>query len=170
MKEDVLFQSLLLGNDWKLEPGRTHIIKERRPELAVDCFIQLLERGYEGLYITRQHPDHIEQAYRMRGSRIIWLSTMLGKDHIDPHNLSSLTNLICNFLNDSGARVVALDGLEYLVVNNDFDRVLRFVECVSEAAANKGTVLLISVDERAFEEREMAFIEKNSNSLLPKPN
>src|SRR5207244_13615888 len=33
------------------------------------------------------------------GDRIVWLSTTLGKDYVDPHNLNSLSHLIPNFGN-----------------------------------------------------------------------
>jgi archaellum biogenesis ATPase FlaH len=102
---------------------------------------------------------------RRRGDkeiRVVWLSTTLGKDYIDPHNLNSLSNLIGTFLNEGPRSLLLVDGLEYLMINNDFARILHFLEYVNEQIALRRAALILSVDERAFESKELAYIERNT--------
>ncbi|HYM39913.1 MAG TPA: DUF835 domain-containing protein, partial [Thermoplasmata archaeon] len=70
-----------------------------------------------------------------------------------------------NFVSDGPRAVILLDGLEYLMINNDFPRILHFLEYVNEQVAMKRAVLILSVDDRAFEPKELALIERNTVTL-----
>jgi len=161
-EEDELFHRLLFGRRRELEDGRSYVVKERKPERGLAFFLGLVDKGYRPLFVTRQHPNHVQKEYAGREIRAIWLSTTLGKDYIDPHNLNSLTNVIASHITAGGKAVVLLDGLEYLMINNDAIRMFKFLEYVNEVVAQSQSVLLISVDERAFEPRDMALLERNA--------
>ena len=164
-EEDDLLKSLLFGKQKELEEGRAYLTKEKKPERAVAYFRKAIESGFRPLYVTRQHPNHVLRAHAGRGIRVVWLSTTLGRDYVDPHNLNSLTNLVTNFVADGPRAVILLDGLEYLMINNDFPRILHFLEYVNEQVAMKRAVLILSVDDRAFEPKELALIERNTVAL-----
>lgn len=159
--EDELLKDLLFGKKRDLEEGRAYLVKEKKPEKALAVFHQSVDSGWRPLYITRQHPNHVARRRGDKDIRVVWLSTTLGKDYIDPHNLNSLSNLIGNFLNDGPRAVILLDGIEYLMINNDFPRILHFLEYVNEQIALRRAALILSVDERAFEAKELAYIERN---------
>jgi len=164
-EEDDLLRSLLFGKQKELEEGRTYLTKEKKPERALAHFRRAIQSGFRPLYVTRQHPNHIARSHAGKEIRVVWLSTTLGRDYVDPHNLNSLTNLISNFVADDPRGVILLDGLEYLMINNDFPRILHFLEYVNEQVAMKRAILLLSVDDRAFEPKELALIERNTVTL-----
>ena len=161
-EEDELLKDLLFGKKKDLEEGRAYLVKEKKPEKALAVFHQSVDSGWRPLYVTRQHPNHVVRRRGDTDIRVVWLSTTLGKDYIDPHNLNSLSNLIGNFLNDGPRAVILLDGIEYLMINNDFARILHFLEYVNEQIALRRAALILSVDERAFEAKELAYIERNT--------
>jgi hypothetical protein len=164
-EEDDLLNSLLFGKKKELEEGRSYILKEKKPEKALASFHHAIEQGLRPIYITRQHPNHVMRVYKGRETRVVWLSTTLGKDYVDPHNLNSLSNMLSNFMADGGRAVILLDGLEYLMINNDFPRILHFLEYVNEQIAIHKSILLLSLDERAFDEKELALLERNTVTL-----
>jgi hypothetical protein len=163
--EDDLLKSLLFGKQRELEEGRTYLTKEKKPEKALAYFRKAIESGFRPLYVTRQHPNHVPRAHAGKEIRVVWLSTTLGRDYVDPHNLNSLTNLVSNFVADEPCAIILLDGLEYLMINNDFPRILHFLEYVNEQVAMKRAILVLSVDDRAFEPKELALIERNTVAL-----
>lgn len=160
--EDELFEQLAFGRRRTLEHGRLYLIKERKPGRAWAQFARALDDGHEGLYVTRQHPNHVETRWDPKTLKIVWLSTTLGRDYVDPHNLGALTNLINAFTETPRESIVLLDGLEYLMINNDFPRILKFVEYLHEIVSQRSCLLVLSVDDRAFEPKEMALIERNA--------
>lgn len=160
--EEELFRRLAFGEPQTLDAGRAYLVKERKPGKAWDLFDRMLNDGFEGLYVTRQHPNHVLSVHGPRTLKVVWLSTTLGRDYVDPHNLSALTNLINGFVDSSRRAIILIDGLEYLRLNNDGDRVLKFIEYLDEIVMQRQGVLLLSLDDRAFDPRELAFIERNS--------
>jgi len=102
-KEDELLKDLLFGKKKDLEEGRAYLMKEKKPEKALSAFQRAVDAGWRPMYITRQHPNHIVRRRGEKEIRVVWLSTTLGNDYIDPHNLNSLSNLIANFVNDGPA-------------------------------------------------------------------
>lgn len=115
----------------------------------------------QGLIITRQFPNEVRTAFYLQTTPIIWLSTVAGKDNIDPAKLSLLTDMLANFMERSQNGVVLVDGLEYLVTSTDFPRVLKAVDRWTEVAMTSSTRLILSIDPRAFDARELALLEKN---------
>ena len=160
--EDELFRKLVFGGTRRLDEGHSYLVKERKPGKAWSYFLAELNDGLEGLYVTRQHPNHVERHHGPKMLKVVWLSTTLGRDYVDPHNLGALTNLINTFTDAPRPTVILLDGLEYLMINNDYARILKFVEYLHEIVMQRRCILLTSVDDRAFEPKEMAFLERNS--------
>ena len=160
--EDELFHRLVFGGTHRLDTGRSYLVKERKPGKAWTYFAGALDDGFEGMYVTRQHPNHVDKRHGPRTLRVVWLSTTLGKDYVDPHNLGALTNLINTFSKGLRRSVILLDGLEYLMINNDYPRILKFVETLHEIVMQRDCALIVSVDDRAFDPKEMAFLERNT--------
>lgn len=164
-QEDELFARLAFGKRVQLEEGQSYLVKEKKSGKAWAYLAETLDEGYEGLYITRQHPNHVRRRESLQTLRTVWLSTTLGKDYVDPHNLGALTNLINAFTEPPRRTVILIDGLEYLMINNDYPRILKFIEYLHEIVMQRRCILILSVDERAFEPREMAFLERNTALL-----
>jgi len=148
---------------------------ESFPCESLDCRQCLLPcpcrecRKYEsrpqGLVITRQFPDQIRSQFFIQTTPIIWLSTVAGKDNLNPGKLSLLTDMLINFMEKSKNGVVLVDGIEYLMTSNEFSRVLRAVDTWTETAMVSEARLIISLDPRAFDPRELALLEKNKEIM-----
>jgi len=127
----------------------------------------LYEDRTQGLVVTRRHPSEIRIDYLIQTTPVIWLSSIPGKDNMDPAKLSILTDMIVNFLEKSGNGVVLVEGMEYLMTANDFPKVLRAVDRWSEAVMANSARLVISLDPRAFDQKELALIERNREVVNP---
>lgn len=161
--DDELLKQLLLERRDELEDGRVYLLKERKPVRARELLRGCGDGGRRLLYVTRQHPSHVA---RELGSavRVVWLSTTIGTDYVDPHNLNSLMTLITEFLDQDGEpkSAVLIDGVEYLMINNPPERVFKFLDFLDEAIATRSAVLLASIDARAFEPKQLALLERNA--------
>jgi archaellum biogenesis ATPase FlaH len=61
--------------------------------------------------------------------------------------------------------VILLDGIEYIVSNNDFTKVLRMIDQISDNIAQSKCTMIIPVDPRAFDQRQLALLERNMEKL-----
>lgn len=163
---DELFRDIFLGKGREtFRDGHSYFLREKKHDVALDYLTNLMESGYSGLYITRRHPDHVARRRGRDGMKMIWLSTTLGRDYVDPHNLGSLSSIITSFIDKGGKTAILLDGLEYLMINNDFPRVLKFIEHINEIVMQKHALFLVSIDSRAFDSRELALLERNADVI-----
>lgn len=121
----------------------------------------------QGLIVTRQYPHEVRAKYFLQTTPIIWLSSVAGNDNMDPAKLSLLTDNLVNFMEKSQNGVVLVDGLEYLVTSNDFSRLLKAVDRWSETAMTSNSVLIVSVDARSFDPKELAIMERNREVVRP---
>jgi len=160
LDEDLFRELFKEAGKVELEDGLSYIIKERRNKKGMLFFTKLITKGYQGLYITRQHPKHISKTFDTNGMNIVWLSTTLGNNYVDPHNISTLLNMVKNFVEINDKSVIFLDGVEYLMINNVYNRVVRLIEQIKDMMVQANSIFLISVDERAFEPKELSLLEK----------
>ncbi len=142
----------------KLDRGYCYIVKEEKPKLSFRLFEELTSNT-PGLFVTRTYPNRLREIVRLGNSKVIWLSHTPGKDHYHPSALSSLTNAIFGVLESKGP--VLVDGFEYLVIQNGFNQTLQFVENLNEFVMQNGSIVLIPINPRAFEQKELALLERN---------
>lgn len=119
----------------------------------------------QGLIVTRQYPGDIRSQFFIQTTPIVWLSTVAGEDNLDPAKLSLLTDMLSNFMERAQNGVILVDGIEYLMTSNEFSRVLKTVDRWSEIAMTSSSRLIISLDPRAFEPRELALLENNKEVI-----
>lgn len=121
----------------------------------------------QGLIVTRRYPFEIRAEHFIQTTPIIWLTSLPGKDNMDPAKLSLLTDMIVNFVEKSHNGVVLVEGIEYLMTANDFSKVLRAIDQWSEAVMSQSSRLIISLNPEAFDPRELALIERNRELVKP---
>ena len=121
----------------------------------------------QGLVVTRLFPTDVRKRYFLQTTPILWLSTVAGKDNMDPAKLSVLTDFLVTSMEKSQNGVVLVDGIEYLITSNDFQRVLRSIDRWTETAMTSSTRLIITLDPGAFDEKELAMLERNKEVVRP---
>lgn len=157
---------------YDLIPGRTYVVEESPSDISFDAFVNIVSTSVNGskktvgLAISRQHPDLIKEKYGLEATPIYWLATRAGDDVIAPTNLGILTHMLIKFVEENPNGVMLLDGLEYLVSNNDFNKVLRVIDQVSDHISQSKSVLIIPIDPRAFASKELALLERNVEKIV----
>jgi len=115
----------------------------------------------QGLVVTREFPESIRKNHNLQVTPIIWLTESPGDMRIAPTSLAVLTDTIIRFMENNPNSIVLVEGIEYMVTFNDYRKVLKQLDSLNETAwVTKGR-LLISVDPRAFDEREIAMLERD---------
>ncbi|MEE9223972.1 MAG: DUF835 domain-containing protein [Thermoplasmata archaeon] len=153
-----------------LQEGRSHIVKERRPDRSFLIFQELVDRGAPGLCVTRIHPDEVRETYGMENVRFVWLTrsekgtTVLGalgaeEEFVSPTSLAGLATILIRFM-EEGGKAILLEGIEYLVTQNSFSPVLKFLMNVKERALLKNVTFLLSVDPSTMDIKEYQQISR----------
>ena len=146
---------------YDLRRGFSYLVKETKPHRSFEIFVDQVTHNIQGLCVTRQHPSIMRKEWGLEKTPIIWLSNQLGKVYVNPTNIGILSDTIIRFVEKSGDSVILVDGVEFLIVNNDFEKVLRMIHHITEAVMENRSRLIISVDPRTLETRELALLERN---------
>ncbi len=149
----------------RLEEGVCYVVKERKPILAYKLFESSLAQDAPGLCVTRQFPEKVRNLFDLKDTRILWLSHTPGVDHHNPTSIGTLATVISSFVERYKKSFVLIDGLEYLVINNGFQQVLRFAEHINEQVMQSKSTVLIPVSPNAFSEQELALLERNMDVI-----
>lgn len=119
-----------------------------------------------GLVVTRDYPEHVRKQGGLTVTPIIWLTESPGERRIAPTSLAVLTDTIIRFMESNPNSIVLLEGVEYLVTFNDFKKVLKSLDSLNETTWVTKSRLLISIDPRAFDPKELALLERDRKRVI----
>jgi len=144
-----------------LTPGRSYLFEEERPLEAFRRFAAFLGGGGGGLVITRTNPKRIRETYGLPAERVLWLTDREGsaEERIAPA-LERIVYEIEDFMSKQSRGAVLIDGIEYLVSNNSFDAVLKFVRRLLDAISESQYALIISLGSGTVKEQELKVLER----------
>ncbi len=145
------------------EKGVSYIVPE--PERAYKVLRDLFLAGFPAMCVTRIHPEKLHKDFP--NIALVWLST--SRD--DPRSTRSSSigvvgQIVDSFLREQDApKAVLIDGLEYLVANNGFGPVIRWLFDVVDAVASTNSILLVVSSPKAFTSAEFALLKRNLRDL-----
>jgi len=142
-----------------------YLVREPKAERVFELFVDLLRAEARGLCITRIHPDDARSRYGIGDAGFIWLSKSAGQKGKDmataePTALVDIASAISEFAADGGNAAVLLEGLEYLISQNGFPSVMRFLQKVNEKIVLNDSYLLISANPAAMKPQEYTLLAK----------
>ncbi len=140
--------------------GNTYFIDENTPTASVNVFNELTGQNIPGLFITRTPVNNAESQWNLTNSKVIWLCSRLGEEYLPPV-LGKVSHIIIEFIKQNKSSVILLDGLEFIINNNDFSKTLHLMDNLKEMVAINNSILFVPMSSTMFSERELALLRKN---------
>jgi hypothetical protein len=142
-----------------------YLVREPKADRIFEIFVDMVKAGARGLCITRIHPDELRARPGYADVGFIWLSKSPGKKEkgvavAEPTDLVEIASAISEFAADGGDAAVLLEGLEYMISQNGFASVLRFLQKVNENIVLSKSYLLISANPAAMKEQEYKLLAR----------
>ncbi len=142
-----------------------YLVREPKADRIFEIFVDMVKAGARGLCITRIHPDELRARPGYADVGFIWLSKSPGKKEkgvavAEPTDLVEIASAISEFAADGGDAAVLLEGLEYMISQNGFASVLRFLQKVNENIVLSKSHLLISANPAAMKEQEYKLLAR----------
>ncbi len=151
-----------------LKPGLSYLIEEDRPDEAYRLFSRSVERGKSGLLITRTNPKRVRETLPLTSVQVLWLTDREGsKEETIAPALERIVYEIEGFMQKKPQGSVMLDGVEYLVSNNSFDAVLKFVRRLVDTVSEGHLTFLISLGPATVKEQELRMLEREMEVVRP---
>lgn len=156
----------VIGSEPK--PGNVYLVEERRPKVSFELFDQELSAGYEGLVVTRDLPKKLISEHGIGDCRMLWLTNLVGDGRINPTAIGILMSQVRNFIEGARNTVVVLDGLDYLITLNTYDRMLQFMHQLRDTVVTNDCILIVPMDPRTVSQRELALLERCMEPIVPR--
>jgi isoleucyl-tRNA synthetase len=148
-----------------LKDASTYLVKEEQPDETYRLFVEAVRAGRKGLCVTRVYPHKVREKYGLTDLPVLWLSNVGKEDAVRPKDLEKLSLAIEGFLTREKG-VLIIDGIEYLITNNNFITVLRFVQAIRDQVAISGAVLLFSVNPSTLDTHQLTLLEREVDSVI----
>lgn len=155
--------------------GSSLLVKESSPIIAFKIFNQLMANGAKGIVLSRR-PRENAKAIVSNQCDIYWLTKFeIGDDgnkewNIPPTDLANLYMTIKKYLitNKTSDMVILLDGLNYLISNNDFTSILKTIQKLKDDIYMFHAVFIVTVDPATLQPNEVKQLENEMQNVLEK--
>ena len=145
--------------------SQMYMVEEDKPKIAYQLFMETLAKGTPGLCFTRVYPAILTQRYDFGSAHLLWLSNAGKDESIRPRDLERLSLLLEQFLVEEKG-VALIDGIEYLITNNDFVTVLRMIQSVRDQVAINEAIMIVSLDSSTLGYQELSLLEREMDCIV----
>lgn len=147
--------------------GYSYLIQEERLDSSLKIFSYLLtEKEFTGLCFTRSNPKKVREKFNLEKVSMMWLTDQESdKETVVTPSLEGIIYIIEEFLGRGKKTVLIIDGLEYLIGNNGFNPVLRFLRRLIDKISETETILIINVSPETMDDRELKLLERELEPL-----
>ncbi|MCU0799661.1 MAG: DUF835 domain-containing protein [Candidatus Thermoplasmatota archaeon] len=153
---------------FELTPGLSYLVEEKRPDRVFMVYKALTNIGDPGLAISRTNPKILSRSYGLNEDTAIWLT---GKEiHGEIRSVLPILEFIMSLIEEhmtaNQKSVILLDGLEYLLTNNKFNSVLRFLRQLVDNISQTDSILLVALSPEALDSTEVTLLEKDLQPIV----
>lgn len=151
----------------EVRASHAYLVEEERPVESLGTLEALVRQGKQALVITRANPRMFRQNYDLRDSKVYWLvdRNEPERGELMPPSLEKIAFLIQEFCHDNPGSVIFIEGLEFLVDNNNFGAVLKLMRRLVDMVSQGDHILLVSLSPHILQERERRSLEKEMEVL-----
>jgi len=102
----------------------------------------------------------------LRSAPVIWLSNERDVKYArEPTNIPLIYSEVKSFLDNAQGGILLISGLEYLIIQNNFIKILKFIQLLNENVAIKDALLLLSVSPEALSSQDIKILERELRVL-----
>jgi tetratricopeptide (TPR) repeat protein len=150
-----------------IEKGFNYLIYEEKTDLTFKIFSELVTAGSPGLCITTLYPAKLKKIYDMGNARVLWLSDSKDEpDTLSPTRLDfEITRELTRFIKEQKAGVIMLDGFGYLTLENEFDKVRKFIKRTNDLASMNQATFIVVVNPDAFSKETVTTLSRDFDKV-----
>lgn len=128
---------------------------------ARDLFARKIEMGVPTLAVTRTSPKNLQKSLG-HNVETVWLTTNKVEELfcIEPTDVVTLSVVISEFFKRAPNGVILFEGVEYLLSNVEFSRVLKLIQILSDRVSMAEGVIYLILDTEALGKKQMKQIER----------
>nr|WP_240922803.1 DUF835 domain-containing protein [Thermococcus sp. Bubb.Bath] len=117
------------------------------------------KEGIPSLAVTRDSPAMFREKLGLTVTPVIWVSKVPNEDAVEPTRLPYFLEKLKAFLQSADIdKVILLDCVEYLMIENGNQAVFKFLTNLKDLALLNREILLVPVDKNALDEKTLGLL------------
>lgn len=157
-----------LGGGIEAKSGNVYLVEERRPKTSYDLLESALSAGYAGMVFTRDFPKRLLEERNLGNCKVLWMTNLVGEGRVNPTAVGIMMGHLRSFIEANPKSVIVIDGLEYLISLNTYDRMLQFMHQARDVVVTNDSIMLVPLDPRTLSQRELAMLERSMELISSK--
>ncbi|HNX46954.1 MAG TPA: DUF835 domain-containing protein [Methanomassiliicoccales archaeon] len=154
------------GRKYLLEPGTSYLVESSSLDAAYQMYKDQVAEGCTGMVLAREYPEKVQKTYGIGDGALLWLSYERGKRYArEPTDIPMIYSEIKNFFEANSRAVVLLSGLEYLISQNNFLKVLKLLQLLNDNVSTTSSMLIIPVVPEALNPQDVKMLERELRVL-----
>lgn len=136
-----------------------------------NCYpiLRRLLTGRAGLIVSRSPPDVIRNTLKIEKTPVLWITRLRGEKTVEPTRLEYLLQTLVDFMKKTEyPKLIFIDGVEYLIIENGFAPVFKFLTTLKDYAMLHNTVIVVPVDEKSLDKRSLNLLRREFEGLKVK--
>ncbi|MCE5297117.1 MAG: DUF835 domain-containing protein [Euryarchaeota archaeon] len=149
-----------------LVDGNSYLMEMDDSSMAYEIFLEQIANGRKGMIIAREYPEKIKKRYGIDRIPFLWLSFEREKKYSrEPTNIPLIYSEVKNFLDTTPKAIVLVSGIEYLISQNNFVKILKFIQLLNENVSTTDAILLLPVSPETLAQKEFKLLERELKSV-----
>jgi hypothetical protein len=150
----------------ELESGTTYLVFDQKTSKAIKVYIKEIRSGARGLFISRSNPNQVKKKYYLGDSKVVWLTSVQSDLEMDSiTGLQELSILVSRFIDDNKQSIILLEGIEYLISNNNFPVVLRLIQQLRDKVSTSESKMIIPLNPNTLEDKQISLLENECQTI-----
>jgi hypothetical protein len=145
--------------------GSIYLIPATNPDSYFELFVREIHAGRHGICITRTMPGALRKKHEIGDTPILWLSHHSSPESIDPFRLELIASTLQDQMKRSPNLIIWVDGIEYLVTQNGFMNVLKWIQRMRDQMAVHEASMVVALDPQAFDSKELTLLSRETRAL-----
>lgn len=154
------------GRQLEIVKGKGYVVEDPSGALAYELYSELLSKreGREpqtGYAVSDKNPSLVRQKAAGLDFPVTWITSTVGENMVDPTRLSMLAHSVMDFLSKTKNGVVLLEGIDTIMVHNDFNKTMRMLGQIGDFVMQYQGNLILPINPKTFDPREKAILERD---------
>ncbi|HLF06850.1 MAG TPA: DUF835 domain-containing protein, partial [Thermoplasmata archaeon] len=152
----------------KINPGYGYLIVDEDSRVSYLIFSSLARAGMKCCFATATMPAKVMRDYKFEGPEAIWLTDSgTGTNAINPLRLEfEITRNITRFAKMNPGGVVLIEGVNYLVLMNGYEKVYKFLKKLIDLTSMSDIVLMVAISKRTVSEEQYDILRREFDKVV----
>jgi len=145
---------------FNLEKGKTYLFEEVEPRTSIEAFYDIITHGVSGFALLRSNVEKTKKILNLERTPVLWFSSVEMNNTVSPSDLGKLAFIISEFIRKTKESVILIEGIEYLIIQNDFLSVLKILNGIGDLVVLSDSRLILTLNPYTLTEKEKALLER----------